>query len=152
MTERCPFCGTDVQPPGRFCVLCGRQIGQLAADLAAAIDTGALDRLRREKHRLSREISTLRETAALRDLTAAEARSWEALRAAWQNVTADLTAQLDAVAPRQPADRRTKERRMGQERRKDQRPFEGPERRSGMQRRDRERRTGRDRRAPPDES
>ncbi len=141
--EHCPFCGTTASPPGRFCILCGRPLADIDPALAKALDAEALDRLRQEKRRLSLELRTLEKTAV-------GTRSWEEVRSAWQDITAELTAKLDAIAPRKPADRRTTERRMGQERRREDGPYKGVQRRSGLQRRRKERRTGKDRRASPE--
>jgi hypothetical protein len=143
MMERCPFCGTAAAPPARFCIICGRALADVDPQVARALDVEALDRLRREKRRLSLEMHGLEKTAGRN-------QSWEAVRSAWQDITTELTAKLDAIAPRTGTDRRTKERRMGQERRDQDQPFEGAERRSGLQRRRGERRTGQDRRASPE--
>lgn len=142
--EHCPFCGTQATPPGRFCILCGRALADIDPELVKALDVEALDRLRREKRRLSIELRTLEQTSGA-------AGSWEAVRAAWQDITAQLTAQLEVIAPRKRVERRTKERRLAVERRIEDRPYDGAERRSGLQRRTSERRTGRDRRAPRDQ-
>jgi hypothetical protein len=141
--EHCPFCGTTATPPGRFCILCGRPLADIDPELAKALDAEALDRLRQEKRRLSLELRAL-------ETTTVGTRSWEEVRSAWQDITAELTAKLDAIAPRKPVDRRTTERRLGQERRREDGPYNEVERRSGLQRRRRERRTGKDRRASPE--
>jgi hypothetical protein len=120
----------------------------LNVEAANALDVSALDRLRRERQRLSMELSALRELAADRPLTAAEARSWRALRAAWQEVTAELTRKLDTVAPRGPDDRRQGTDRRRGERRDKEEQVEDTDRRSGLQRRRRHRRNGADRREP----
>jgi len=142
---QCPFCGATSAPPAQYCDQCGRSLAGLRAD--SGVDRDALARLRGERVRLSRELTSLRELSSERPLTSAERRSWDHLLAAWQAVSADLTARLDAVAPRQPGDRRAGERRKG-DRRKDEGAADSTERRSGMQRRMRQRRKGRDRRKP----
>ena len=143
--DRCPFCGTPTSPPAQFCHECGRPLAALQA--GDAPDHAVLDRLRAERARLSRELTSLRQLSLTRQLTSAERRSWDHLLSAWKAVTAELIAALDAVSPREPDDRRTGERRQ-HDRRVKEAGAEGPERRSGMQRRMRERRKGRDRREP----
>jgi hypothetical protein len=111
-----------------------------------AVDVVALDRLRREKKRLSLEMAALHEAALERDLTESERRSWTAMRAAWQEVTAELTERLDPVAPRV-GPRRLRERRLG-DRRTGPEAATPSEQRSGALRRASERRSGDDRRDP----
>lgn len=110
------------------------------------MDLSALDRLRREKKRLSLEMAALHETSLERDLTESERRSWTAIRTAWQEVTSELTERLDPIAPRF-GPRRLRERRLG-DRRTGPEPAEDGERRSGAVRRVSERRRGEDRRDP----
>lgn len=143
--KHCPFCGAAPSASARFCSECGRELVSLDVERMSALDLSALDRLRREKKRLSLEMAALRERSLERDLTQSERRSWQAIRAAWQEVTADLTARLDTVSPRGQV-RRARERRLGDRR-------SGPEvapaeRRSGAKRRAGERRSGDDRRSP----
>ena len=144
--EHCPFCGAAPGASARFCSECGRELVSLDVERMHALDVSALDRLRREKKRLSLEMAALREQAVARDLTQSERRSWEAMRTAWQEVTAELTERLDTVAPRGGA-RRDRERRFG-DRRSGPEPVSDAERRSGAKRRARERRSGDDRRSP----
>lgn len=143
--DHCPFCGTPTSPPAQFCHECGRSLAALRTDDTP--DHAALDRLRAERARLSRELTSLRQLSLDRRLTSAERRSWDHLLSAWKSVTAELVATLDTVSPRGPDDRRAGERRE-HDRRVEDAGVEGPERRSGMQRRMRERRKGRDRRDP----
>lgn len=145
--DRCPYCGTCTTPPAQFCHECGRSLVGLEAGADDAFDYAALDRLRAERARLSRELTALRRLSLERQLTSAERRSWDHLLAAWKSVTAELLSALDAVSPRGLHDRRAGERRRS-DRRVDDAGAEGRERRSGMQRRMRERRKGRDRREP----
>jgi len=147
----CPFCGAPGAPPAQYCHQCGRSLTSVRDDTGGDIDFAALERLRHERVRLSRELASLREISAERTLTSAERRSWNHLLAAWQEISADLTARLDVVAPRHEEDRRHEERRT-KDRRREESAADGDERRSGMQRRMRQRRKGRDRRKPfPDE-
>jgi hypothetical protein len=143
----CPFCGTRTSPPAQFCQQCGRSLAGIEAAAVGDLDVAVLDRLRGERARLSRELTSLRAISVERALTSSERRSWDHLLSAWKDITAELTAMLDAVAPRQEHDRRGEERRQ-LERREDDGGVEGQERRSGMQRRMRQRRRGRDRRKP----
>ncbi len=145
----CPFCGTEPTPPAHFCHECGRELVAAELEAAKVPDASVLDRLRREKERLSLELSALRKLAADRPLTAAESRSWKAIRTAWQEVAAELTRGLDTVAPRGAGDRRNGTDRRRAERRVEEQPIAEAERRSGLQRRRRERRKTRDRREPP---
>jgi hypothetical protein len=148
--EHCPFCGARPGASARFCQDCGRELVSLKLEQMDALDVSLLDRLRREKKRLSLEMAALHETSLERDLSEAERRSWTAIRTAWQEVTAELTERLDAVSPRA-GFRRIRERRFGDRR-------TGPEtapaaRRSGAMRRAGQRRSGDDRRDPfPEEA
>ena len=146
--NHCPFCGTPPSPPAQFCQHCGRAQPVLDPETAERIDHATLDRLRGERARLSRELTSLRAIEVDRQLTSAERRSWDHLLSAWKDITAELTAMLDAVAPRQEDDRRSGERRQPRERRGDDDSPAGQERRSGLQRRMRHRRKGGDRRKP----
>ena len=122
--ERCPFCGREPAPPASFCHECGRELATVKGDAANAPHAGVLDRLRREKERLSSELAAFRKLAADRSLTAAESRSWKAIRTAWQEVAAELTRELDAVAPRRSGDRRSGTDRRCAERRVGQQPID----------------------------
>lgn len=144
--EHCPFCGARPGSAARFCHECGRELVSLKPAQMNALDLSALDRLRREKKRLSLEMMALHEMSLERDLTQSERRSWEAMRAAWQDVTGELTERLDPVSPRSEA-RRMRERRFG-DRRTGPESVERSERRSGAMRRVGERRSGDDRRDP----
>jgi hypothetical protein len=145
--DHCPFCGIRTSPPAQFCHQCGRSLAGLNPDDVGSLDVTALDRLRGERARLSHELTSLREISVERPLTSAERRSWEHLLSAWKDITAELTAKLDAVAPREESNQREGERRE-RERRTDDDSTDGHERRSGIQRRMRQRRKGRDRRNP----
>jgi hypothetical protein len=123
----------------------------LKPDQMNALDLSALDRLRREKKRLSLEMAALHETSLDRDLTHVERRSWDAMRSAWQEVTSELTERLNPIAPRA-TPRRMRERRFG-DRRTGPEAVVKSEHRSGAQRRVGERRSGEDRRDPfPEEA
>lgn len=145
--RHCPFCGAQTSPPAQFCQQCGRAQPEPDAEAAGSIDHETLYRLRGERARLSRKLTSLREAEKSRPLTADERRSWNHLLSAWKDISAELSRLLAAVAPRQETDRRSGERRE-RERRGDDSGPDGDERRSGLQRRMRQRRKGRDRRKP----
>jgi hypothetical protein len=145
--SHCPFCNSTTAKPARFCHECGRQLQVLRQQAVEDLDLAELERLRSEKARLSREITALRDRATIEDLTETERRKREALIAAWQDITAELTAKLDPAAPRSPKDRRVRERRR-KDRRSKQRDAGDEDRRSGLQRRAKRIRTNRDRRDP----
>ena len=142
--EHCPFCGSRSGGSARFCQECGRELVSLKLEHRDSLEVSSLDRLRREKKRLSLEMAALHETSLERDLTEAERRSWTAIRTAWQEVTAELTERLDTVSPRAGL-RRIRERRFG-DRRTGPEAAASSERRSGAMRRTGERRSGDDRR------
>jgi rRNA maturation protein Nop10 len=144
--EYCPFCGARPGASARFCPECGRELVSVKPEQMDAVDLSALDRLRREKKRLSLEMAALHEASIERDLTESERRSWTAIRNAWQEVTSELTERLDPIAPRS-GPRRMREQRLG-DRRTGPEPVEPTERRSGAMRRMGERRLGEDRRDP----
>jgi hypothetical protein len=150
---KCPFCGVPNEPDAHFCEQCGRKLASQRVSAQKAIleddfDLSTIDRLRAEKQRLSRELTAMLELATDRDLTASERRSWTAVRKAWQDVTAELTARLQYLSARQEQDRRQGGERRTSDRRKEQVAIEIPQRRSGMSKRQGERRSGRDRRDP----
>ncbi|NIS65929.1 MAG: hypothetical protein GTO05_12380 [Gemmatimonadales bacterium] len=133
--------------PGRFCHECGRELQALQPEAVERLNVAELERLRAEKARLSQEITALRDRATIHDLSETERRRRQSLVAAWQEVTAELTAKLDLAAARSRKDRRVRERRRKDRRSKERDPS-GEDQRSGVQRRSRGRRTGRDRRDP----
>jgi hypothetical protein len=143
----CPFCNTATVKPGRFCHECGRELQVLQREAVEQLDLAELERLRTEKARLSREITALRDRATVQDLSETERRKRQSLVAAWQQVTAELTAKLEPTAPRSPKDRRVSERRR-KDRRSKERDAGDDNRRSGLKRRSKRRRTNRDRRDP----
>jgi len=151
----CPFCGAQISRTAKFCQICGRQItGQRASAQKAILeedfDVTAVTRLRKEKSRLSKQLNSMLDIAADRELSDEENRTWNDLRDEFSKVSDELTARIQHLSERKDRDRRRDDRRSA-DRRKEQSAISFDERRAGIERRIGERRSGRDRREPFDD-